>query len=137
MAAPIMVPVDLQHKEGLEKAINKAVALGKTDGAPLIIVSVTEPGATTIAKSEAEYHVKLEAYAKELAEQHGIAVTANPVHSVDVVAELGDTLIGTASDLGVDTIVMASHVPGFIEHIFSSNAGYVANHAKCSVYVVR
>jgi nucleotide-binding universal stress UspA family protein len=32
---------------------------------------------------------------------------------------------------------MTSHVPGVIEHVFSSNAGYVASHAKCSVVVLR
>lgn len=52
-------------------------------------------------------------------------------------ADLGNVLIKAAEDLGVELIVMTSHVPGFIEHIFASNAGYVASHAKCSVYVVR
>jgi len=32
---------------------------------------------------------------------------------------------------------MASHEPGFFEHIFSSHGGYIAQHAKVSVLVVR
>jgi nucleotide-binding universal stress UspA family protein len=28
-------------------------------------------------------------------------------------------------------------VPGFAEHLFSSNAGYLASHADISVFVVR
>ena len=137
MAAPIMVPVDLAHKESLDKAINMAVEIANSHNAPLTIVSVTEPGASEVARSEPEYVVKLDAYAAELAEKHRVQVTAKAVHSVDVVAELGDALIGTASDIGAEAIVMASHVPGFIEHLFASNAGYVASHAKCSVFVVR
>lgn len=55
----------------------------------------------------------------------------------DVAVDLGNVLIKAAEDMGVDLIVMASHIPGLLEHIFASNAGYVASHAKCSVYVVR
>jgi hypothetical protein len=32
---------------------------------------------------------------------------------------------------------MASHVPGFKDCVFSSNAGHLASHAPMSVYVVR
>jgi len=42
-----------------------------------------------------------------------------------------------AKEAGCDLVVMASHVPGFREHILSSNAGYVASHAPISVFVVR
>ena len=39
--------------------------------------------------------------------------------------------------LGVDLVVMASHVPGFREYIFHSNAGFLASHTDLSVFVVR
>jgi nucleotide-binding universal stress UspA family protein len=39
--------------------------------------------------------------------------------------------------IGADLVVMASHKPGFLEHIFSSHGGYIAQHATCSVFVVR
>jgi nucleotide-binding universal stress UspA family protein len=32
---------------------------------------------------------------------------------------------------------MGSHVPGFAEHLFSSNAGYLASHTDISVFIVR
>lgn len=137
MAAPIMVAVDLAHKEDLQKSVGLAVELANLHNAPLILVSVTESGPSPVATSEAGYADALDAYAAELAAKHRIEVKAKNVHSVDVPAELGDALIGTASELGAEAVVMASHVPGFLEHLFSSNAGYVASHAKCSVFVVR
>lgn len=137
MTDPIMVPIDLAHKEDLEKAIEVAVDIARIYKAPITLVSVTEPGPTAISKSEPDYAAKLEAFAKEVAAKHQIETSAEAVHSVDVPVELGDALIGKAADIGAMVIVMASHIPGFLEHIFASNAGYVASHAKCSVFVVR
>ena len=42
-----------------------------------------------------------------------------------------------AKNTNSDLIVMASHVSGLKDQIFSSNAGYVASRAQMSVYGVR
>jgi hypothetical protein len=34
-------------------------------------------------------------------------------------------------------VVMASHVPGMLEHVWSSHAGRLASHASASVFIVR
>ena len=137
MADAIMIPVDLEHKDGLEKAIGIGLAMAKDSGGAATVVGVTgsQPGAA--AHTPEEYAEKLAAYAMELSKEHGVVVTAKAVHDNDVAADLGTVLISVAEDIGADVIVMASHVPGFLEHFFASNAGYVAAHAKCSVYVVR
>ena len=36
-----------------------------------------------------------------------------------------------------DLVVVASHIPGFPEYLFASNAGYLAMHATVSVFVIR
>jgi nucleotide-binding universal stress UspA family protein len=59
------------------------------------------------------------------------------VASHDPAVDLNETLIEQAEKRGDDLIVMASHIPGVAEHIFSSHAGYVAQHAPVSVMVVR
>lgn len=137
MSAPIMVPVDLSRAEAQEKSIKIAVELANLHNAPLTLVSVTEPGPSAVAPTEEGYAEALEAYAAKVADEHRIKVSAKAVHTVDVAVELGDRLIAAAADIGAEAVVMASHVPGFLEHLFSSNAGYVASHAKCSVFVVR
>lgn len=137
MSAPIMVPVDLAHTEGLDKSLRMAAELAIAFNAPMTLISVTEAGPTEVATTEDGYAAALDDFAAKVADRFGLRVDAKTVHTVDVVAELGDRLVGAASDMGAEAIVMASHVPGFMEHIFASNAGYVASHAKCSVFVVR
>ena len=59
------------------------------------------------------------------------------VVSHDPAVDLDDSLMQAIADTGADLVVMASHVPGLPEHIFASNAGYLANHASVSVFVIR
>ena len=137
MTNSIMLPVDLAHKRDLATAVNEAVNMANLHSAKLTIVGVTGSAPTDVADNPKEYDAKLHAFSEEIAKRTGLAVDAKSLVDVDVAADLGRVLVKTASDLDADLIVMASHVPGFIEHIFASNAGYVASHAKCSVYVVR
>ena len=41
------------------------------------------------------------------------------------------------SETGCDLVVMASHVPNVMDHIWPSNGGKLAEHVKCSILVVR
>ena len=137
MVGSIMIPVDLAHKDALEAAISEAGALAKAKGTKLIVVGATGSTASEIAHNPGEFAQKLEAYAKEIETKTGVQTQALAIRDNDVAANLGELLIRTADDMRAELVVMQSHIPGFIEHVFSSNAGYVANHAHCSVYVVR
>jgi len=55
----------------------------------------------------------------------------------DPAVETTAELMKAIDKIGADLVIMASHEPGFFEHIFSSHGGYIAQHAKCSVFVVR
>ena len=57
----------------------------------------------------------------------------------EVIRKLEGRNIGVMlpASVGADLVIMASHVPGMLEHIFSSHGGYIAQHAKVSVFVVR
>lgn len=137
MLKSIMVPIELAHTSALETAVMTAGDLAKSNNASLTLVGVTGSAPNDAAKNPREFEEKLSAYASDVSSRLGVPVAAQILVDNDVSADLGDVLIRAAEDMEVDLIVMASHVPGFIEHIFSSNAGYVASHAKCSVYVVR
>ena len=54
-----------------------------------------------------------------------------------VPAELPGILEREVEAQGADLVVMASHVPGLLDHIFTSNAGHVATHSAASVFIVR
>jgi len=137
MPKSIMAPIDLAHTETLGGAVAEAAQLAKMSEATLTLVGVKGSAASEAAHNPAEFEEKLAAYAGEVAERFGLNVEHQMLMSHDVAVDLGPVLIDASAKMGADLIVMASHSPGLLEHVFASNAGYVASHAKCSVYVVR
>lgn len=137
MFRQIMLPVDLARLPDLERSITMAGDLARQHHAAITVVGVTGTGPGAVAKTPDGYAEKLDAFAATLAERSGAPVAARAIPDNDVAADLGDVLVAAAADIGADLIVMASHVPGLLDHVFASNAGYVASHARCSVAVVR
>jgi nucleotide-binding universal stress UspA family protein len=137
MYKKIMVPVDLAHIERLDKAITTATDLAKHYDIPLCFVGVTAETPTEVAHTPKEFAQKLEKFGAELSRKHDLEINTAAYPSHDPAIDLDDTLIKAAQDNGADLIVMASHLPGLAEHIFASNAGAVASHAKVSVFVIR
>lgn len=137
MYTKIMVPVDLAHIERLQKAITTATDLAKHYSIPICFVGVTAETPTEVAHTPKEFAQKLEAFGVGQSQEHGLKIETKAYPSHDPAIDLDKTLIAAAKDNGADLIVMASHVPGFPEHIFASNAGAVASHSGLSVFVVR
>ncbi len=137
MYSKILVPVDLAHPDSLEKALRTAADLATHYKIPVCYVGVTAPTPGPVAHNPKEFAAKLEAFAKEQGEAFGIGVEALPVTSHDPAIDLDATLLHAIDTAKADLIVMGSHIPGKIEHLFASNAGYVAAHAKVTVMIVR
>ncbi len=133
----ILVPVDLAHKETLNKAITVAADLTKHYGATLGFVAVTSSAPSEVAASPAAFADALEMFAGEQGEKHGLEIKANAVTTPDPAVELNSVLDREIRTHDADLVVMASHVPGFAEYVFASNAGYLASHTDVSVMVVR
>lgn len=137
MYKKIMVPVDLAHVERLEKALATAADLARHYQIPVCYVGVTGGTPSEVAHNPQEFAGKLEQFAAGQAAQHGLrAETAAPI-AHDPAIDLSRTLIEAIDNVGADLVVMASHIPGLPDHIFSSNAGAVASYAAVSVLVVR
>lgn len=137
MYSTIMVPVDLEHTNQLGKAIATAADLAKHYKASLHVVGVTSSAPGAVAHNPDEYAEKLQQFAADQTSAHGIEFAAKAMISPDPAVDLDDTLKKAASELSADLVVMASHVPGFIDYIFASRAGYLASHSDLSVFVVR
>lgn len=137
MYSTIMVPIDLEHTETLQKAVATAADLGKLYQAEIVMVGVTDGVPGGIARSARDFSLQLETYAATQSSRHNVKFSAKTVTSRDVPAELDSLLADTAAEIGADLIIMASHVPGLADYVFSSNAGYLASHSKLSVFVVR
>lgn len=137
MYSNIMIPVDLKHTDQMEKALSVAAGIAKMYGAKAHIVGVGQTVPTEVAHTPAEFTKKLATFAAERSKVLGTTFTPHSEISHDVAVGLDDVLKRAADALGIDLIVMASHVPGFAEHFFASNAGYLASHASMSVLIVR
>ncbi len=137
MYTNIMIPVDLSHTDRLDKALGVATDLAKLYGAAVHVVGVGQNQPTQVARTPAQYAEKLTAFAEEKSKSLGVALTPHVEISHDPAVDLDTVLERAAKALKVDLVVMSSHVPGAAEHLFSSNAGYLASHAQMSVFIVR
>lgn len=138
MYSRIMVPVDLAHAEKLEKALQTAADLAKLYHASVCYIGVTASTPSSVAHNPEEFSKKMELFGQEQALKYNLSnVSSASYLSHDPAVDLDDTLMHAATDTGADLVVMASHVPGLLEHVFASNAGYFASFSKMSVLVVR
>lgn len=137
MFSTIMIPVDLAHADSMQKGLSVAADLAQRQGASVHLVGVTMSQPTEIAKTPEAFAEKLAAFASDKSTEFGITFQPHTRLSHDLSIDLDSILAKSAEELGADLIIMASHVPGFSEHIFASNAGYIASHVSMSVLIVR
>ena len=137
MYKSIMVPVDLAHKERLERALRSAADLAKLYGATVTYVGATTPVPSSVAHTPEEYGTKLHQFAQAQAREHGLTASDHMVIAHDPISDLDDALLKAVSDVGADLVVMASHLPGLADYVWPSNGGKIASHSKASVLVVR
>lgn len=137
MYKKIMVPVDLEHVDTLSGAMSMAARMAETSGGELVYAGVHGGPPSSIAHGPEEYAEKLKEFAATQPSSVTVKHSTLPIYSHDPGADLATSLVKAAVDNKMELIVMASHMPGWAEHIFHSNAGYVACHAPMSVFVVR
>jgi len=137
MYEKIMVPVDLSHRDHLDKALATAASLSRSLSVPIVYVSVTTNTPSEVAHSPSEFAQKLEAFAQAQAAEHGICASSKAYTSHDPAIDLDETLARAVEETGADLVVMASHVPGLLERVWSSHAVRLATHAATSVFIVR
>lgn len=139
MYQKIMVPIDMQHVDKMEKALQTAADLANHYGAKLCYVAVSGKVPNRVAPTPEKFAEKLQEYATEQGNKLGLDIQAKAISSVDVTIELDDKLLEAAKDIGADLVVMASHIPGVPDrlHLISSNAAYIVRHSDISVFVVK
>jgi nucleotide-binding universal stress UspA family protein len=137
MFKKIMAPVDLSHADRIGKALDAAADAAKHYGAELIYVGVTAAMPSSVAHNPKEYERKLAAFADRSGAEHGVATGHRSYVSHDPGSDLDDTLLRAIDELGIDLVVMASHIPNIADYLWPSNGGKIASHAKCSVFIVR
>ena len=139
MYKKIMVPVDLEHVDKIEKALHAAAELAKSYQAPVCYVAVATQEPNRVASSPKEFEAELNRFAAEQGAKYSIESSAFTIASVDVTAELDHKLLQAIDDVEADLVVMASHIPGIADHLhlLPSNAANIVKHTRASVFVVR
>ncbi|MPV86280.1 universal stress protein [Ostreibacterium oceani] len=137
MFSKIMVPVDLVHRDTIAKAVDVACNMAHEYNAEIYFVSVSGELPSEIASSAGEYGQILEEFTAHKAKQYSITAHAVNLKSPDPSAEVNSRLLKATEEIGADLVIMASHEPGIMDHIFSSHGGHMASYAKVSVFVVR
>ncbi len=133
----ILIPLDFTESDTQKRALSIATDLAKSQGAELHAVSIGSSLPNATAKTEEERISHLNRLVATIHAKYGIEAVAHEIHSVDPAAEIDALLLKSIDDLDIDLVVMSSHVPGVMEYFFSAHAGYVASHAKVSVFIVR
>ncbi len=133
----IMVPVNLAEKENLDRAITVACDLGLRHAAQVTLVSVSGGLSAPVSHSTKEYGRKLDKFADEVSQKHGVKIATLNIPSPDPSVEVDTHLRHAIDTLGADLVVIASHMPGWTEYFVSSHGGKLASHAPVSVMVVR
>lgn len=137
MYQKIMVPVDLAHKDALEKPLTVAADLASHYNAQLFYVSVTAAAPGPVARTPDEYQHKLDAFAQEYGKQHHQPIETRLYVTHDPAVDLEDTLVKAILEIGSDLVVMGTHAPSWMDALVPSHSSKVARHTRASVFLVR
>lgn len=137
MFKKILIPLDLSDSQAQTKALSIATEMARTHHAELHAVSIGSNLPDPAARTESERTATLNALVSDLQTQHNIDAIAHEIHSVDPGAEMDSLLMQFIEESRIDLVVMSSHEPGMMEYFFPTHGGYIAAHAKISVFVVR
>ncbi len=137
MFKQIMVPVDLEHVDQLEKSLTIAADIAKLYNIPVCYVGVANEQPSSISHNPAEFDQKLGKFAEEQVSRHGHKVTSRTFVGHDLVTDIDDVLLAAVKEVNADLVVMASHIPTLVNYVWPTNGGKIAAHSNAAVFVVR
>lgn len=141
MFKSILLAVDVNDGNIIEKAARVAVRLSRDEGAELHIVNVVPDSGMAIvgmylgARQAEEIRIVAHKALESWVEKNIPADLPAQLHVAQGV--IYDEIIKTANALGAEAIVMGSHSPQLRDYLIGPNATRVVRHATQSVFIVR
>ncbi|MEQ6916819.1 universal stress protein [Halomonas aquatica] len=137
----ILIPVDLTHKEHLERLRQAAQLL--IDGVGSVTLLYVDPimvhrDALMMELEESqfdEHRQEAQAQLQSLSESLQLENVTMNVVTREGVAH--DQILEYASEISADAILMMASQPGVSSYFIGSTAERVVRHADCSVFVIR
>lgn len=140
MFANVLLAVDLNEATSYKRALPAALALCKTEGATLHLLTVAAEINEHIASyfpSDANDKLRVEA-------ERALAAFAKKNVAPDLRVQtyvrqgpIWREILSAAEEADADIIVMASHRPAISDYLLGANAAQVVRHFARSVMVVR
>lgn len=136
MYGKILIPVDVNQIDKADAMLETARKLG-SDKSEIILAHIIETIPAYVAaqipaeftdKAKAEAHAALTKLSKQAVGFSQIEIRSG---------HAAEAILAIATEKDVDTIIIASHRPGFEDYFLGSTAARVVRHAKCSVVVIR
>ena len=127
----ILVPVDLEHTDAAEKALDAAKHIARRDGARISIISVVRIWPDELASEPGDPQPAFDAYVDKVREGFDIE------GEVKIGGSISGRIIEAVEEKRIDLIAMASHDPRMTDYLIGSNAAHVVLHSPCTVLVVR
>jgi universal stress protein F len=140
MFKAILVPIDIAHRSSWEHALPQAIELAAASGGIITVITVVRD--LKAAFEGVQFPFQVELMMSSARDKLVEIVSAHRVSAVILNEEvrfgsIGHEILGTARERRADLIVMASHRPEMKDYFIGPNAAYVAQHAFCSVLVLR
>jgi nucleotide-binding universal stress UspA family protein len=140
MFKSILVPIDVAHRSSWQFALPQAIELAKAGGSALTVMTVVRDLKAMLEGVHLGYQLE-----QMVADAEGkLAIILDPYRadgvSIQVQVRTGSIaheILAAARSHGADLILMASHRPEMRDYLIGPNAAHVAQHASCSVLVLR
>lgn len=139
MFRSILVPIDIAYRSSWEFALPQAIELAAGNG---MVTAITVVRDFKAAFEGAHFPFQVDLMISGARDRLVEIVSAYRESDVAVAEEvrfgsIGHEILGAARERRADLIVMASHRPEMKDYFIGPNAAYVAQHAFCSVLVLR
>jgi nucleotide-binding universal stress UspA family protein len=140
MFKSVLVPIDIAHRSSWEFALPQAIELAQEGRGAVTVVTVVRDLRAMFEGTHFAFQVEqMMAKAREqlaaiLSKYHGSGV---PIEEEVRFGSISHEILDAAKDRGADLIVMASHRPEMKDYLIGQNAAHIAQHAECSVLVLR
>lgn len=140
MFKSILVPIDIDQPSSWELALPQAIELAQAGKASVAVVTVVKDLKAIFEGLHFPFQTELMISAARdrlVKIVSGYRTAGVPLTEVVRFGSIGHEILAAARELDVDLIVMASHRPEMRDYLIGPNAAHVAQHARCSVLVLR
>ena len=140
MFRSILVPIDIADRRSWEFALPQAIELAGASAGTVTVITVVRDLKTIFEGTQFPFQVELmvsSARDKLLEIVSSYRSSNVPITEEVLFGSVGHEILHAAKHRGVDLIVMASHRQEMRDYLIGPNAAHVAQHADCSVLVLR